>query len=219
VRGVELARSVVAAGNRQRAAARRLQRLPCARRQDRGLPVNRWGELWTERGDGGEIAFSHDGTLVRQSDKVDEMVPSSDPFPLRAIDPYAIDRTLAKIAQVDPGRSFVKAELTRDDFLDGGMRWKIMVHSDDYYATYAAAPDASSICLIVVSDHGTASAAHQCPDFGHQPPGIPRARVIAAARGRPGSARAHPDVRSRTHRRAARAAGRSGRRRGRAGRR
>jgi hypothetical protein len=138
-----------------------------------GLLVNRWGELWTEQDDGSEIAFSHDGTLVKQSDKVDESIASSDPFPVRDVDPDAIDRALKRIAKVDPGREFVKGELTRDDFLYGGLRWEIMVHSDEYYATYQAAPDGSEICLSVVSDHGESGGVHRCPDFGHQPKGIP----------------------------------------------
>jgi hypothetical protein len=135
--------------------------------------VNRWGELWIERDDGSEIGIAHDNSPVEPSQKVDETIAVSDPFHVRDIDPYAIDRALERIAHVNPGRSFVKAELTRDDFLYGGLRWEIMVSSDDYYATYNAAPDGSAVCLTVMSDHGAASPVRQCPDFGRQPKGIP----------------------------------------------
>jgi hypothetical protein len=140
-----------------------------------GLLVNRWGEMWTELEGGRNIAISHDGTNVHQSDTVDELVPRDDPFPVHDVDPYAVDRAVRRIDSVSPGHPFVKAELVRNDFLFGGLRWEIQVGSDKskYYATYAAAPDGSSICRMVVSDHGKADTPHKCPHFGHQPPGIP----------------------------------------------
>jgi hypothetical protein len=80
---------------------------------------------------------------------------------------------MKRIAAVNPGHGFVRASLTRDDFLYGGLRWEVMVGGGTYFATYDVAPDGSSVCRTVVSDHGKASPVHRCPDFGHQPPGIP----------------------------------------------
>lgn len=155
------------------------RRLPVLEREAgsriEGLLVNRWGELWTELDGGRYVAISHDGTDVRQSGHVDESVTTDDPFPVHDVDPNAIDRALTRIARVDPGHDFVKATLVRDDFLYGGMRWEVMVGGDDeqYYATYAAAPDGSSVCRMSVFDHGKTPTPRRCPDFGHQPPGIP----------------------------------------------
>jgi hypothetical protein len=153
------------------------RRLPVLRREAgtriEGLLVNRWGELWTELDGGRQIALSHDGTDVDQSDAVDELVSTDDPFPVHDVDPYAIDRAMRRIAKRDPDRPFVKATLTRDDVLYGGLRWEIMVGGGSSYSTYAAAPDGSSICRMVATSHGKATPVHRCPDFGHQPPGIP----------------------------------------------
>jgi hypothetical protein len=152
------------------------RRLPILRRRAgsniEGLLVNRWGELWTER-DGSRIAIAHDGARVKETDSVHETVSTDDPFPVRDIDPNAVDRALKRIAAVNPGRSFVKASLTRNDFLQGGLQWEIQVASKGYYATYDAAPDGSSVCLTVTYDHGKTPPVHRCPKFGHQPEGIP----------------------------------------------
>jgi hypothetical protein len=141
-----------------------------------GLLLNRWGELWIETHGGRRIALAHDGKLVRQSFKVSEFVPTGDPIPVRDVDGRAIDRALRRIAHVRPGEPFVRASLTRNDFLYGGLRWELMVGSDDhhFYSTFDAAPDGSSVCETSVFDHGRTPPVHRCPKFRHQPRGIPQ---------------------------------------------
>jgi hypothetical protein len=80
---------------------------------------------------------------------------------------------MKRIGEVDPGRRFISGELSRDDFLYGGLQWEIMVNSGKYYAVYYAAPDGSSVCLHSSSDDGKSGPINDCPDFGHQPKGIP----------------------------------------------
>jgi hypothetical protein len=141
-----------------------------------GLLVNRWGEIWVEREDR-VIGVSHDGSLVKQTDKVHESPPDDDPIPLSAIDTRAIDRARRAIAARLPGEPFVKATLERDDFLYNGLRWELQVGSDShhFYATFAASPDGREICELVRFDHGKTTTPKRCPKYEHQPKHLPPA--------------------------------------------